>query len=256
MKKIIYKLKYIALLLLIMAVFSGCTDIKVIGKITSQKLVSYTFDVSINTNWLNESQETYMIETLQNLNNHWIEEGYNCTLDKEKNTYHLVCTTEKQCSSYEEAFTELFAYMTSDTSLLSTYSYTYTEHFNYNEYHIFGSLDASNIINEDIYNTVPESIQATLNKEIHKANISLVFDLPNQDDYSFSEDTQKQFISSISMDTVTQFDIIGKINNTQNLNENQSIIDMIIHYKNLVYVLIGIFFVIVILLILLIKKLR
>ena len=254
MKNINFNRKYILLFLLLIPTFlAGCMQVSIIGKIDSSFLITYQGEVEINLSKYEHTQQALAQESLLKLSKYWQDIGYESQVNLETEKYHIYFKKQKQCASYEEAFKELFALMTDEYSIFSNLSYVFTSYENYSEYEIHGSIDATNILDMDVYNTLQEDIREIVDSEINNLDAVIGFDIPNHDNQESS--TGSAYKYHVIPYKLNNFTYNGKIINstTSNyggFNNNAS------YYHTLNYVLSGILLILIILAIFLVIKQR
>ncbi len=105
---------------------------------------------------------------------------------------------------------------------------------------ISGSVDTTNLVSSSVYSSLPDEIKEQVDKKLSQAEARLIFNLPNQADYTVNNTSNDVTTIMISLDDETLFNIQGKINNQENLQDSLEYVEQASYYKNLIMVFGGI----------------
>lgn len=252
------KFKYIFAFIIILstAVFSGCIKIELKGEIDQNYLAVYQGSIELNLGKYEYSQQALAQESLLKLSTYWKSIGYESQVSIENDTYYVYFIKQIQCSSYEEAFEELFNLMSDDYSPFSDLSYSYTSYSSYSEYEYSGSLDISDFYDIDVYSDMQDSIKTTIDDELNNLDASVVFVLPNQDNASQPPSFTKTFTTELKYNETNEFNIKGKVISSDVASNNTAAGLQYSNYRILPYIFTVILSILVILTLIIIHKLR
>ena len=253
MKSIIYKYIFTFLALIFILAFSACVKVNIIGEIDSDYKSTYRGEVELSLSKYSNAQQSLAQESLLKLSEYWKSIGFESQVSIESETYY---EKQKQCKDYEEAFAELFKMMTDEYSPFASLSYEYVSYSNFSNYKISGSVDATSMLDEQVYSNLNYEIKTKVDNEMDDLNAKITFILPNEEGFNLSSSSIDNYVIDIQNDSLTEFEFSGKAYNPDIAQQNSEIIEKYIYYTNLKYILIGILSIIMILVLLLLTKIR
>ncbi|MEX1378142.1 MAG: hypothetical protein AB1Z23_11810 [Eubacteriales bacterium] len=215
-------------------------------------MVSYRGDIEINLKQYENSQHAVTQDTLLQLSEYWKEIGFESEVQVDGNIYHTYFLKQKQCTSYEEAFAELFKMMSDEYSPFKSLSYKYTHYQNYDEYNITGQIDVQQVIDKEALAALPADIQEVINNEINNMSAYIIFDLPNYENTPPTSVAEAKY--DILYNEIASFSYTGKID-SEFTNTDTVAEDIDLRYYNMLnFILAGILAVLMILIVIIIVK--
>lgn len=202
-----------------LVLFTGCTDVLIDAKITSDNLVKMTYTLSFSDTRDDKVMHDSLMEFLYDLTEYWQEIGYDASIRIEDRFVIAYCNMEKQCETREQAFEVLHEFMTNEITVFDKVEYTYNQDYYKEDYTISADIDMSNMIDENIYTEYPVIVGEDIDRVMDEANVVVRFTLPYDDTQEDNQINEKVFENTVMLNAPATVTAQGVIHNYYNIEK-------------------------------------
>ena len=233
------KLKYIVALAAAFAalVLTSCAQLGITAEIDADNNVSYTYEITITGMSEDDINYNETKSYLGKIMRYWSdEEGFDTSLESQDGTLRMTAVLEKQCDSRQEAFEELYKYMTNSVSPFESVEYEYSQNFYYEDYSLTSAVSFEGMVDDDIYSVYPTTVGDDIDEFLSSLTCTVTFSLPlNESDIS-DEVTQNVVIKNIPLEGESEISISGVINNNVNVRYENNLLSTKAHQEKTIII--------------------
>lgn len=210
------KLKYLlifSLFIITIPVLSGCAEFSINASINQDNMVEYSYEIIIRDLADDDKNYSEAVSYLEELAAHFAEAGFSSSVEETESELEMTALIEKQCSTRQEAFEELYNYMTNSVSPFIDVDYEYNLNYTYEDYYLKANINLDGMVDDDIYTIYPLIVGDDVDEFLSNLTCSYNISLPQNESTEADIITQKIVSGNIPLDTQTEIFISGKINN-------------------------------------------
>jgi len=234
------KLKFIIISAVLAALLSlaGCAELNINASIDQRNVVDLSYEIIIPEIDQEDINYTETKSFLGKIMKYWTqEEGFDTHLDSSGNTLHLSAHLTKECASRQEAFQELYNYMTNSVSPFVNVTYDYNQNFYYEDYSLNAAINLSGIIDDDIYTVYPSIVGDDADEFLNNLKCTVTVSLPQNESDVSDAVTLNVVTVDVPVDSETEIAISGIINNNVNVRYENNLLATKAYQKKMIIIL-------------------
>jgi len=209
------KLTLLAIIMILIAIFSGCATVEIDASIAPDNFVSYSYTLVFSNLDSEDPNYNQLRLFILDMQEYWEKNGVACDTSITESSISLKGTIQQQCASQEEAFNTLYEYMTNEISPYDNVTLAYNEDNFRTDYSIEADMDFSKVVDQKVYDVHPQIVINDVDEFLNTVKVTAVFTLPSNEGTESMVIESKTLNFDIPIDSPYSIKIDGTINDNE-----------------------------------------
>ncbi len=173
------KILVIITILIIAALFAGCTNVTMKYSIDDDNYMSVSYTLVINKT-KEEFKDFDYYYLIKDITSQWEQQNMTVTVDDNDEQLSISGTFEKEHDSREDAYESLDAILKSEYSPFTTAGFEYAPSYFEDEYNLDASISLNDLIRRTDETVIPSDMQQIIAGYANESEFSLIISLPGE----------------------------------------------------------------------------